>query len=262
MKKMMGLVGILASAFACGDENSTSRADLEVRVYGEDYVEDRIPAEDTDGWEIAFSDFLIVISDVNGETGGEAFSDTSSYVVDLKASSGGLGHVMSSIESKTGAVDFLNYSVSPATDASVAAGVDAEELQFMAENGYSVWVMGQATKEGVVKSFEWGFDAETLYANCETTAVVGESPTTLTIHADHFFYDDFLSEPNVAFELVASADADEDGFVTRAELEALDISGESRYQVGSWPITNLWAFIDAQAKTLGHIDGEGHCDQN
>lgn len=262
MKKLLGLLGILVAFTACGEDESDNRSNLEVRVYGEDYVEDKIPAEDTDGWEIEFTEFLIVISDVNGEAGGTAFSDSNSYVVDLKASSGGVGHVLGSIEAQSGVVDFLNYSVSPATDASLAVGAESEEVEFMAENGYSVWVMGQATKQGVVKSFEWGFDSETLYANCETTAVVGESPTTLTIHADHFFYDDFLSEPAVAFELVASADTDEDGFVTKAELEALDITGQSRYQVGSMPITDLWGFVDAQAKTLGHIDGEGHCDQN
>ncbi len=108
------------------------------------------------------------------------------------------------------------------------------------------------------------FDTDTTYVNCETDQKLedgGQATSQITIHADHLFYDDLVSDdPNVAFDLVASADTDGDGNVTEAELAALDISGEDRYQVGDLPVTDLWGFISAQTKTLGHIDGEGHCD--
>ncbi|MEZ4472315.1 MAG: hypothetical protein R3F60_16270 [bacterium] len=63
----------------------------------------------------------------------------------------------------------------------------------------------------------------------------------------------------MAFDLIAAADADGDGLVTEAELAAVDISTQERYQVGSRPISDLWRFIEQQATTVGHIDGEGHC---
>ena len=82
----------------------------------------------------------------------------------------------------------------------------------------------------------------------------------LTIHGDHLLYDDLFSEtPNVAFTLIADADADNDGEVSRAELEAVDLRPLPNYQVGSTDIVDLWHFIEHLTTTLGHIDGEGHC---
>src|SRR5690606_19242015 len=107
------------------------------------------------------------------------------------------------------------------------------------------------------------FATDTRYVECHAAADLaeGDASSQLTIHADHLFYDDLDSEePNVAFDLVASADADANGEVTTEELRALDITAQTRYQVGSRDITELWGFIEAQTATLGHIDGEGHCE--
>ena len=83
----------------------------------------------------------------------------------------------------------------------------------------------------------------------------------LTIHADHLFYDSLISEePAVRFDLIASADIDDDGEVTLAELAAVDITGQSNYGVGNrTDIRDLAAFIAAKSASVGHIDGEGHC---
>ncbi|MBL8946907.1 MAG: hypothetical protein JNK45_27295, partial [Myxococcales bacterium] len=112
-------------------------------------------------------------------------------------------------------------------------------------------------------AFAWGFDTSTTYRDCEVVEEVpadGESTTTITIHADHIFYDDLDSpEPNVAFDLIAASDADMDGTVTPQELLARDISAEARYQVGSRDVSNLWDFMAVMSQTVGHIDGEGEC---
>ena len=83
----------------------------------------------------------------------------------------------------------------------------------------------------------------------------------------HLFYDDAISdEPNVAFQLMADADANGDNAVTLDELAAVDIRAQARYQVGSLKtpaghtITNLRQFLEYQVITLGHINGEGHCE--
>ena len=88
-----------------------------------------------------------------------------------------------------------------------------------------------------------------------------------TVHADHMFYDDAVSdEPNVAFEIFAAADANADNAITLDELAVKDIRAESRYQVGSTrdvqgnEITNLRQYLEHQATTVGHINGEGHCE--
>lgn len=68
-------------------------------------------------------------------------------------------------------------------------------------------------------------------------------------------------EPNVAFDLVASADSDDDGKVSVDELWETSITGQARYQVGSRDdLVDLWGFMVVQAQDLGHIDGEGHCE--
>ena len=122
---------------------------------------------------------------------------------------------------------------------------------------------GTATKGGEMVSFSWPFQTDTRYVDCASTAELaeGDPKSQITIHADHLFYDDLDSEePNVAFDLVASADTDADGEVTPDELRAVDITGESRYQVGSRNVTDLWSYIEVQTSTVGHIDGEGHCE--
>jgi hypothetical protein len=112
--------------------------------------------------------------------------------------------------------------------------------------------------------FAWGFAGVTRYVDCETAARVeagGVGASQLTIHADHLLYDDLVSaEPRVVFDLIAASDGDGDGVVTAAELEGRDISGEARYQVGNAAVDDLWGFVAAQVGTLGHIDGEGHCE--
>ena len=93
------------------------------------------------------------------------------------------------------------------------------------EHGYSVRAVGSATREGVTKTFDWAFESSTHYTACRSTANVpadGVGTVQLTIHADHFFYDSLVSEePGVRFQALADADADGDGVITRAELEAL-----------------------------------------
>ena len=152
----------------------------------------------------------------------------------------------------------------------VAGGGDAEagnaspaDTERLTQNGWAVYVEGVATKADVTKRFAWGFEGTQRYFPCESTATftAGVAEVQLTIHGDHLFYDDLTAEePNVAFDVVASADTDDDGEITVEELTARDITGEARYQVGSFPVTNLYAFIEHQIGTLGHIDGEGHCE--
>jgi hypothetical protein len=252
------LLALPLAMTACGEETKEEAKTHRLTVYGEAYIEDRIPAGDTDGWTVDFEAFLVAVGDVKaGDTdvGGQR-------VFDLARSSGGTGHLFA--DAADGPFDTLEYRVAPAAGAS-AGNATAAQVERMNQGGHSVWVSGTATKGGETRTFAWGFDTDTRYFGCHAEpADVGDGTvrSVFTIHADHLFYDDLVSEaPNVAFQLVADADADGDGEVTRAELEAVDITGLDRYQVGNADdVTDLWRFIEAQTRTLGHIDGEGHCD--
>ena len=260
----LGLMAAALLSAGCGDEEETTFGTYTVSIYGEAFIEEEIPAEEVmDGWSIDFTRFLIAVDSLSA-SGGSSVTVEGAYVFDLTEGSGGAGHVVSSQEAPTGDYTSLTYRVGAVSAAEAGAGASMEDVAVMVDMGYSVYVEGVATKGGDTKTFAWGFTTDTTYTNCETTAKVTEGAageSQLTIHADHFFYDDLVSEePNVAFDLIASADTDGDGQVTEAELRAVDITTQARYQVGSADISDLWGFIEAQSRTLGHIDGEGHCD--
>ena len=217
---------------------------LEVAVYGESFIEEGIPAEELiDGWRIDFQSFDVTIREANAASGEDspALEQASTTTFDLTAASEGQGQLVVSGEVPGGVYDRVAYQV--------------ESMQ----------VVGSATRGEVTKTFAWDIDVPTRYSECQGLAFVDGAParTLLTIHADHLFYDDLVSsEPNVAFDLMAAADdlGDGDGEVTQAELAAVNITGEDRYQVGnSIEVTDLWTYVERQSATVGHIDGEGHC---
>lgn len=248
-------LGLLAAA--CTDPG---QATLHITAYGEAFVEDRIPAEMVvDGWEIEFHRFLVAISEV--EADGEPLEGA--FVVDLTQGSDGEGHPLGRVTLPAEGQPTLAFRVAPLATATPVSATD-DDLATLIDAGASLWVEGAATKGDRTVSFAWAFATDTRSVNCQSTAelVDGETATSqLTFHADHLFYDDLDSAtPNVAFELVAAADVDADGEVTEAELRALDITTETRYQVGSRDVTELWSYIEVQTGTLGHIDGEGHCE--
>ncbi len=240
---------------ACAEEAGDGTVD--VRIYGEEFIEEGIPADVfVDGWSVSFTRFLVA---VDGIATPDA-EDPKRYLYDLTPSSNGEGFAVASLASASGET-LLEYRVG--IGAAADGGNAMADATMMEENGYSVFVEGTGTKGAQSIAFAWGFTTETHYHECEVASEVpdgGAIDSVITIHADHLFYDDLESpEPNVAFDLVAAADTDMDGTATPEELAATDITSQSAYQVGSRDITDLWHFIEAQTQTLGHIDGEGHC---
>lgn len=219
-------------ALACGSDKGEGT--VTVTAYGEAFIEEGIPADEVDdGWAVTFDRFVVRVQDVR-------VAGTSIDVVekiDLSKPSKGKGHELGS--------------------ALVAEG----EYTHGAFTLGKIDVRGSATKGDVKKTFAWVFDETTRYDECETTTTVKDGGNTtfqITIHADHLLYDSLVSEePRVLFQALADADVDGDGDITKQELEATDIGN---YDAGSEKGANdLWAWLNAQVRSLGHIDGEGHC---
>jgi hypothetical protein len=264
IRNALCLVPLLA---ACADEAGTITAS----VYGEEFIEEGIPADAfSDGWSVAFDKFVVSIGNVAGKAGEGAteVGDAAFRLVDLAQPSGGEGFELATFAAPGGSYDHYGYqlrSEAAATAVNVAAG----DQTMMTAGGFSIWVKGSATKGAVTKTLDWGFTMKLTYAHCDLAATVdgGNVRAQATIHADHLFYDDAIAEePNVAFQIMADADANGDNAVTLAELAAVDIRGQARYQVGSLKdpagnaITNLRQYVEHQVVTLGHINGEGHCE--
>lgn len=240
---------------------------LEVRVYGEAFIEEGIPADVfSDGWSVKFEKFLVNVGTVAvAEAGSQPGLEAAEFqVFDLSKASNGAGQEVTSGLVSVGRYNDTSFSIAPNADAT-AGNATADDLKVMKDGGFSVYVAGTASKAGEdSKRFAWGFATRTDYSECESLADVkagAPSVVQLTIHGDHLMYDDLFSEtPNVSFALIAQADADADGEVTRAELEAVDLRPLENYQVGSTDIVDLWHFIEHLTTSLGHIDGEGHCE--
>lgn len=261
-------LALVAPLGACDDIDDTGAGRLAVSIYGEAFIEQGIPGGAPgcdgcieDGWTVTFDRFLVVVAAVDVPDGTP---DDTARVFDLSRGSGGAGHPVTTLDVPAGRHRALGYTLAPAP-APIAGNATAADVGLMRDEGFAIYVEGRAERGDEIRTFAWGFDGVTRYTDCQIDAQVedgGQAAAELTIHADHLLYDDLDSaEPQVVFDLIATSDSDADGEVTRAELEARDISAESRYQVGSRSITDLWGFISAQTATVGHIDGEGHCEQ-
>lgn len=257
----------LVFATACGDNIGGSLpGTLDIQIYGEAFIEDGIPADVfADGWSLRFDRFLVSVGEVSATAAGSdapALADDTYRIFDLSRSSGGSGFLVLSGEVPGGAYDDIAYRIAGSREA-VAGNAEAADVALMNENGYAIYVEGEATRGDESRTFAWGFTTATTYRRCRSVAAIdgNDASSVLTIHADHLFYDDLVSEePGVRFDAIAAADGDQDGDITADELSAVDITGFERYQVGSFDVTDLWTFVDHQTSTVGHIDGEGHCE--
>lgn len=233
MWKSALLLALLCASCASDDE-PPGTGEIAVVAYGESFIEEGIRAADVDdGWAIEFSRFDVTLRDVT--VADTALEDPG--VLDVALASDGAGHEIGRL--------------------AVSAGEYAEPSFTIAR----VEIAGVAARDGTTKSFQWDLDSPTRYERCETSTVVEAGRTAtfqITVHADHLFYDSLVAEaPQLLFGPLAAADADADGEITHAELKAVDIGP---YDPGNEDIDDLWSWLLAQSRTLGHVDGEGHCE--
>lgn len=228
--------------------------DYTVTIHGEAFIEDRIPADEfIDGWEVTFDHFIVSVGEISFD--GTPLRDIGSgyTLIDLARPTGEpfvLGE-STALENPT-----FRYVIGPDSSPSWL-NIDSKYSHVFATGKVSIFVRGLATRGSDVRNFEWAFGTRT-----EHTCELGPArEAVITIHGDHLFYDDLVSDsPNVAFDLIAGA-PDADGLLVESDLRAVDITTLERYQVGDLTdITDLWQFIEQQATTLGHINGEGHCE--
>jgi hypothetical protein len=278
MKTFVLALGLVATSIlaGCGDADEGTGS-VAFSTWGEEYIEQEIPAADVeDGWAIHFDKFLVDIGRISiaEEGGSEAAEMKGSFLFDHTKA--GVKPLQTFANLPARAFAHVSFEIAPVTADTQVAGVSETDKSFMASNGYSVYVEANATKGSVSKRFVWGFTTATLYDRCkgelggkETDGVVvtngGTDQAEITIHGDHFFYDDLqANEAKVRFDNLAAADADMDGTITMAELAQVKLAAIPRekgtYGTGSASgIDDLATFVTALSRTVGHFRGEGEC---
>lgn len=230
----------------------------EVETWGEAYIEEEIPTDAfADGCSVTFDRFQVVFQQValvDGD-GADVGALPGGQLWDVAAAG---PHPMGELTVPADHYTAVRAVIGP--DASATAkNLDDPD----AGAGASVVAAGTLTCPSGVVSFDWSFTTTTAYA-CEpedlTIAAGGSDASQLTVHGDHLFYDGLANDDaEVRGEAIRAADADANGEVTLAELAAVDVAGLG-YQVGPYAdVTDLAAFVTFLTRTLGHIDGEGHC---
>jgi hypothetical protein len=271
------LVACAALAGACSsDEEAAGSGSARFTIWGEEYIEDAIPADIfTDGWSADFERFLIVVGDVSvaDSQAGEGGRIAQKQLFNLVSPGPHDVGTISSLEAR--AWNTVGYVVAPFdADTAVHSSASNADRATMEQGGFSLFVSGSATKGTESKTFAWGFGNVTHYDRCvadedgrETRGIVvtngGTDTVQLTIHGDHFFYDDLASPAaRPRFQAMFAADADSNGEVTLEELtnvKLVDIP-EGTYGTGSAShVDDLGAFVRALTATVGHFRGEGHC---
>lgn len=91
----------------------------------------------------------------------------------------------------------------------------------------------------------------------------GTDAVELTIHGDHFFYDDLqAATAKLRAEAIVNADANLDGLVELSELDAVALTSLPANQYGTGgasDVNNLGDFVRFLSRTVGHYRGEGEC---
>lgn len=271
-KRSLFAATLLLPALAC----SAGEGTVAFTTWGEEYIEGKIPATDlVDGWEIRYTKFLVVLRGITvaDAAGTKGATMTGSRLFDMTKPG------KKTVFSATLAArpwEEVSYQIAPADAQTDASGASEADKQLMLKDGLSVYVDATATKGMVTKRFTWGFKTATLYDRCKGDVggkeIDGVLPTAggtdtaeLTIHGDHFFYDDLASpDAKRRFDAIAEADANMDGAVTLEELAQVKLASidasKGPYGTGSASgVVTLADFVTALSRTVGHFRGEGEC---
>lgn len=285
MKLHSILLLALSGALGCGgDSAGSSPGTVSLSIWGEDYIADRIPplmgttVGFENGWTVRYTRFLVNVGDftvaASDGTAGGALAAMRVYDLKTTVTPFAIGR-LSGVPSRR--MDRVSYRIGPANAASTAGNATADDVTLMKTGGYSVYVEGEGTRTGATVRFRWGFTQNVHYESCTSPdhsaglAVPsgGNVDAQLTIHGDHFFYDDLQSDTaRLRFDAVAAADAapvgNGDGTVTLDELARVDLTTLPSSQYGGGDmgrVRSLRDFITTISATIGHFDGEGHCQE-
>ena len=285
-KRVWGAAALAAAALTGCGEGELGAGSVAFSTWGEEYIEQEIPAADlADGWSIHYEKFLFVLRDVTvADREGNVGARMQGSIL-FDHTKAGAKPVVTFDDLEARPWERVSFEIGPVDADTALDGATEEDKALMLAAGASVHIEAIARKMdgddgddgdggAIEKRLDWTFSLATRYADCkgeragkETEGVLvtngGTDAVELTIHGDHFFYDDLQAATAARrFAPIAAADADDDGAVTLEELAAVRLVAieEGTYGTGSaGNINDLGAFVAALSRTLGHFRGEGEC---
>lgn len=288
MRRVGSAMGVVAVAVGIGGCPAASGT-VEVEISGEEAATMGFPVGDiafVDGWSVSFEHVLIVVEDFGLSDGTTSVPlDAPSTLVDLAAGDQ-LVWTHAGVPAQRWS-DVSWHIARPTAATRLLGAVTAADRDAMVAAGVSFRIVGTATHptHGAV-AIDLALPMAAHMEGCvsgrdETDGIVvpasGTHRTQLTIHLDHLFFDSARAdEPNLRFDAWAAA-AGADGTVTYedlatqmlADLRGLDgmplldgMGNPVAYEppASGLPMQTLAAFVLAEAFTVGHFEGEGHCD--
>lgn len=261
------LIPLVLLTSACAGGQGT----VQITTWGEESVPEGFPPErGEDGWDLTFDHWLMSVADIrlhDPDDDSRIAEADGSWVIDVTTAEAPVD--LTSFEAPAGERPFFAFAITPPTpDTTVVDGTDAALVDEMIAAGASHYVIGQATKDDVTKTFAWAFDLDVDLTNCRNG--IDDTPglpvtadesveANITLHADHLLWDQFgTTEADIRFDGPASADADEDGEITVAELDAVDVATVG-YEAQGVAVDTLWEFMRFGLGIAPHLNGRGLC---
>ncbi|MES1208318.1 MAG: hypothetical protein ABUS79_20470 [Pseudomonadota bacterium] len=263
---------------------------MQIFVEAEESITDGlVPGSDLeniqDGWTVAVEKFLITLGNVRiahgGSSGGnDALDDPKLQVIDMKtlAASGLLLATFKDIDAIRW--DKVGYDQGYASATAVRPdGTAQADFDMMVAGGFSLYVSGSMTKPGQpTVSYAWGLRSGVTWSDCGppmgdkgfAVSAGGTTQVKATIHGDHWFFNNFPEadeETKRLAQWIADVDAMTGGDhqVTAADLALVPASAvfpAPRYSLQNAlgaPIASALDYVTTQARTIGHLQGEGEC---
>jgi hypothetical protein len=162
----------------------------------------------------------------------------------------------------------VGFATTVPEGAEVVDPVPSDRADELVAAGGTHRMVGQATDGTRTVSFDWTFDNPVAYTLCrngldDTPGLAipadGVVDLQITLHSDHVLWDQVgTEEADLVFGSVADADADQDGTITRAELDAVSTL-DAGYETGGFELPDLGTFMRFATAQALHVNGGGLC---
>lgn len=283
----LGLAGLACSTSSDGGASSSGTGAVQIFVVAEDSIGDGLepgtePENVQDGWTVKYARYLVTVGNFRAKRSdtGAAIGDPSVFVLDLKNAPEN-GYVVAELKD-VAAVRWDKFGFDIANAKSGAKNLPPtkpSDVDFMIQNGFSVYYEGYAEKGADKISFKWGFAAGTSFDDCATedgmrgfaVPVGGTVQVKPTLHGDHQYFDNVTQGVEITKRLaewIKTCDADQNKDVTIDELKRCDVAtampsppydlSAVKDQDGDGKIT-AYDYVNTQMRTFGDYQGDGEC---